>query len=136
MSAAGIVAGVGAVVLGGAALFGWSTTREPASASAPSGSAVALDGASLFVAKGCATCHDGPDSQSFMDGFPNLSDVASFASTREPGVSAEEYVAESIEDPGAFISPAFHGGVGPTTSMPGLDVTPAEVDALVAYLLE
>ncbi len=95
-----------------------------------------LDGAALFRAKGCSTCHDGPETDALIDGFPSLVDVASFAGSRRPGYSAQEYVAESIKEPGAFFSPAFHGGVGPTTQMPTLDVSDAEVDALVAYLLD
>jgi hypothetical protein len=49
-------------------------------------------------------------------------------------MSAEEYLAESIREPYVFISPAFRAG-GPTTAMPMLDVSDAEVDALVNYLL-
>ena len=136
MTSAGIVAAICAVGLGVASLIGWgttsSTTAPPASASAD---AIALDGASLFQAKGCSSCHDGPDTKSLVDGFPNLSAAASFAGSRKPGYTAEEYVAESIRSPGEFLSPAFQGGVGPANHMPTLDVSDAEVDALVAYLL-
>jgi len=133
VSNAGIVAAIGAIALGVASIIGWGSTSS-AHQSAATASAE-LDGASLFRAKGCSSCHNGPDSRSSIDGFPDLSNVASFAGSRVPGISAEDYVAESIKQPQAFISPAFHGGVGPTTSMPMLDVSGAEVDALVAYLL-
>jgi cytochrome c551/c552 len=133
VSTAGIVAAIGAITLGVASLIGWGSTS---SADPPAATArVQLDGASLFRAKGCASCHDGPDTRSFIDGFPNLTNVASFAGSRVSGMSAEDYVAESIKQPGAFISPAFQGGVGPAAFMPMLDVSGAEVDALVAYLL-
>lgn len=133
MSSGGIVAAVGAIVLGAASIVGWGPTSSKAAA--PSSPSIGLDGAALFRAKGCSSCHNGPDTRSFIDGFPDLSDAASFAGSRVPGMSAEDYIAESIKQPGAFISPAFHGGVGPTTFMPTLDVSGAEIDALVAYLL-
>jgi hypothetical protein len=50
-------------------------------------------------------------------------------------MSAEDYVGESVRTPGAFISPAFQPIGGPTEAMPLLDVSDAELDALVRYLL-
>lgn len=95
-----------------------------------------LDGAQLFQAKGCATCHPGPDTASpFGPGYPSLADAPSWAGDRRPGLSPSEYLSESIRDPGAFISPAFQGGVGPTGGMPTLEVSEAEVAAIVDYLL-
>ncbi len=117
-----------------ASIVGWGSTRPRLRLISPTAS-TELSGASLFQAKGCSSCHDGPDTKSLIDGFPNLSDVASFAGSRKPGYTADEYVAESIRSPGEFISPAFQGGIGPTDHMPTLDVSDAEVDALVAYLL-
>lgn len=94
----------------------------------------ALDGAQLFRSKGCAACHAGPDSTVEGPSFPPLTDTAAWAGERRPGMSAEEYLAESMLDPGAFVSPAFTPS-GPTTAMPRLDLTEAEVDALVDHLL-
>lgn len=94
-----------------------------------------LDGPSLFQAKGCATCHTGPDSTSAMMGFPNLRKASTWAGTRQPGQSAEQYLAESLRSPGVFISPTFEGPQGPTTGMPTLALSEAEIDVLVAYLL-
>ena len=138
MTTPGIVAAIGAIALGVASLIGWGSTSTSRDAGSTSTSATAteLDGGALFRAKGCSTCHDGPETHSLIDGFPSLADVASFAGSRRPGYSAQEYVAESIKEPGAFFSPAFHGGVGPTTQMPTLDVSDAEIDALVTYLLD
>ena len=135
MTTGGIVAAVGAVALGVASLVGWTSTSSSTSRSSASSASATFDGASLFQAKGCSTCHNGPDTHALIEGFPTLADVPSFAGSRRPGYSAEEYVAESIKEPWAFRSPAFQGGVGPTTQMPVLDVSDAEVDALVAYLL-
>ena len=64
---------------------------------------------------------------------PSLADVPEWAGTRRPGLSATDYVRESILNPPVFISPEFEES-GPT-AMPSLNLTDAEVDALVAYLL-
>lgn len=102
---------------------------EPSTASAP------VDGASLFRAKGCATCHLGPDTGPLFDGYPPLDDAVSWAGVRRPGMSAADYLAESMAAPEAFSSPAFLGGSGPSSSMPRLRLTSEEIRALVAYLL-
>lgn len=39
------------------------------------------------------------------------------------------------DTPSAFLSPAWSGG-GPTTAMPDLGLTEAEIDALVDHLLQ
>lgn len=65
---------------------------------------------------------------------PSLTNVADWAAQRKPGVSAADYVTESIINPPAFISPEFHQS-GPT-EMPSLNLTDAEVEALVSYLLD
>jgi mono/diheme cytochrome c family protein len=91
------------------------------------------DGADLFMRKGCASCHNGPETTARIGVAPSLADVREWAGTRRPGLSAADYVRESILNPPAFISPAFEES-GPT-AMPSLNLTDAEVDALVAYLL-
>ncbi len=92
----------------------------------------ALDGRALFVAKGCSSCHAGPDTHSEVNAGPPLVDVAGWAGSRRPGTDAATYVAQSIRDPAAFLSPVRNGD----TVMPTLTVTAEEVDRLVDYLLE
>ena len=43
------------------------------------------DGAQLFRAKGCATCHDGPDSTAQFVDFPSLANAPSWAGDRRSG---------------------------------------------------
>jgi mono/diheme cytochrome c family protein len=93
--------------------------------------AAALDGASLFRIKGCTSCHDGPDGASLTDTGPSLADAPSWADERVDGLSAEEYVEQSMRNPSAFISPRAMSGV----SMPLLQLSDDEIDALVDYLL-
>ena len=76
----------------------------------------------------------GPDSTAVMVDFPSLADAPSWAGERRPGLTAEQYVAESIRSPTAFISPEFRPG-GATDAMPDLHLTEAEIAAVVQYLL-
>jgi cytochrome c551/c552 len=124
-----------ALLLGAAALVTgaalWTARDDPGSgAAAPT--PLALDGASLFRAKGCASCHAGPTTAGFTDVGPSLADVATWAGTRVDGLSAEEYVRQSIVAPQAFISPEHHSRA---LQMPTLPLAPEELDALVAHLL-
>ena len=133
MSRAGRLAALAAIVATAASVVGWQTTST---VSAGTDHGPPPDGAALFTAKGCATCHDGPDTTAHFVAFPSLRNAPEWAGNRRPGMSAADYVAESIRTPSAFISPAFVGFGGPTSAMPDLAVTDAEVDALVDYLLQ
>ncbi|HUQ17816.1 MAG TPA: cytochrome c [Candidatus Saccharimonadales bacterium] len=108
------------------------TTTAPVAAPAnPAGtvSAQVAYGARLFAAKGCGGCHE--TGTVGLVG-PSLSGISRSAGTRRPGSSAEAYIRESIRRPQAFRSPlAPSNGI----EMPTLEVTDAELDALVAYLL-
>jgi cytochrome c551/c552 len=90
-----------------------------------------LDGQALFVAKGCASCHTGPDSTSEINAGPPLVDAAAWAGSRQPGTDAATYLAQSIREPAAFLSPARDGDL----VMPALAVTSDEVERLVDHLL-
>ena len=96
--------------------------------------AAGLDGAAVFQAKGCATCHMAPGAEEGFRIGPDLRSLPAVAGSRVAGRSAEEYVRESVLDPGAFAAPAPARG-GPYGPMPRLAVSPAELDALVLYLL-
>ena len=126
----GAAAASGAVVVLVASSVGWQHAAEPV---APVDTA-RLDGATLFRAKGCASCHDGPDTTG-AHGFPNLAAAPSWAGTRRDGLSARDYLAESIREPGVFRSPAFRSEGGPVDAMPLLGLNDAEIDAIVRYLL-
>ena len=105
---------------------------EPATASA--------SGAQLFVAKGCSSCHRGPagsPSSEFGTFGPSLAAAHTWAGERREGMSAEDYLADSMREPSAFISPAWNGGGGgPTTGMPQLELSSEEIASLVEYLLD
>ena len=98
-------------------------------------STAAPDGAALFHVKGCATCHEGPDTATMMGVGPSLAHADDWASIRVEGMSAHDYLAQSMRQPSAFISPAWAGPNGPTTGMPQLQLSDEEVEALVHFLL-
>ena len=135
MSPLGRWCAIGAVALAVVTIATWNRGEEEAVADGPTAvNTAAVEGAQLFRAKGCASCHDGPDGTTGFDEFPSLADAPAWAGDRREGLSAQEYIAQSIRDPGAFISPAWVGG-GPVTGMPQLGLTEAEIAAIVDYLL-
>lgn len=91
---------------------------------------VSTDGQMVLIARGCTACHTTADVQGGSVG-PNLSDLADRAAERVPGLDAEAYIRQSIQDPQAFRAPGFEH-----LHMPTLLLTDAELDAVVAYLLE
>jgi mono/diheme cytochrome c family protein len=87
-------------------------------------------GRQVYRSLGCANCHE-PNLIGQRLG-PPLDHIATVAATRRPGVSGEEYIRQSILDPGAYLVPGYQD------SMPrdlGRDLSPTDLDALVAYLL-
>jgi mono/diheme cytochrome c family protein len=50
-------------------------------------------------------------------------------------MSAADYLRESLRKPTAFVSPAFVDSGGPTSGMPDLGLSDAEIEAVVRYLL-
>jgi mono/diheme cytochrome c family protein len=124
-------------VLYAGAAFGAAALSVLATVARPDGgdAAETLDGASLFQVKGCATCHLGPDTSPIVAVGPPLVAVSSWAGDRVDGLSAEEYVEQSMRSPSAFISPEYRPTGGPNDGMPVLQLSDDEIDALVGYLL-
>jgi len=88
-------------------------------------------GRQVYRALGCASCHEGGLFNLFRPVGPPLNKVGLVGRTRVPGMSAEDYIRQSITDPGAFLVPGY------PDSMPrGLsrDLSPEDLAALVAYL--
>jgi cytochrome c553 len=88
-------------------------------------------GRQVYRALGCASCHEGSLFNLLRPVGPPLSDIGLVGRKRVPGVSAEDYILQSITDPGAFVVPGY------PDSMPrGLskDLSPEDLAALVAYL--
>jgi hypothetical protein len=85
----------------------------------------------LGVNTGCRVCHS-LDPGVVIVG-PSFDGVATAATTRVPGLTADEYLRESIVDPDAFVVHGFDPGVMLQNFNETL--TAEQVDNLVAFLL-
>jgi cytochrome c oxidase subunit II len=85
-------------------------------------------------AEPCGTCHTiaGVPGMNGAIG-PELTHVGTVAASRKPGMSAEDYLNESIVNPTAFIVPGFPPAMPPNGGDPNLD--DQKRSAIVAYLL-
>ena len=124
-----LVTAVIVVLLAGATVAVYAI--EPGSqqtTAAEESSSGSVEGETVFLTKGCTGCHS---RAGVSEGFvgPDLTSLADRAGDRVEGLSAEEYVRQSVLDPQAYIV----DGYGP--QMPVLPVDTAELDALVEYLL-
>ena len=79
----------------------------------------------------CHVCHS-LDVDEIKVG-PSLAGIATQATSRAPGMTAEEYLRESILDPDAYIVEGFPAGL----MLPDLEenLSPEQIDNLVAFLL-
>jgi cytochrome c oxidase subunit 2 len=93
-------------------------------------SAASVSGALLFQAKGCSGCHTVAGVADFASIGPNLTHLSDVAGDRVTGMSATAYVTQSIRQPRAFTVDGFGVGV-----MPTFELSDAEVEALVGFLL-
>ena len=83
----------------------------------------------------CNTCHQIEGLAAGLIG-PDLTHIATDAGTRRPGMSAEQYLRESIVDPEVFIPTGIERATaGLMTEAITSGLTDEQVDALVAYLL-
>ena len=96
-----------------------------------------LEGEALFAQTtlegqaGCSTCHS-PSPGRVIVG-PSLANIGAEAGSRVAGMSAEEYIRESILDPSAYVVEGFPDGQMP--SVWGDVLSDAQITALIDYLL-
>lgn len=89
-------------------------------------------GGELMVGKGlCLTCHTIGKSGALR--FPDLEGVGARASTRVPGLSDVEYLAQSLYEPEALIVEGFNPGM-PVINKPPIGLTDQEILCVIAYL--
>lgn len=66
------------------------------------------NGPEIFKSKGCTACHavaSIPEATGAVG--PKLDGLAKRAATRKPGMSADDYIKESVESPTAYVVPTF-----------------------------
>jgi mono/diheme cytochrome c family protein len=87
----------------------------------------------IMAAMGCGACHTiaGVEGMAGKVG-PELTHIGTIGATRKPGMSAQDYIRESIVDPNAFIAPECPTGPCVTPS----DMPPIFGDRLTAKQLE
>ncbi len=89
----------------------------------------AARGRQVYRGLDCGRCHQIAGEGSRFG--PELTHVGTVAATREPGVSAEAYIRESIVSPSAYIVPGY-----PDVMPHGLrlGISEGDLEALVTYL--
>ncbi|MEZ4660575.1 MAG: c-type cytochrome [Caldilineaceae bacterium] len=117
-----------------------ATTAETSADTAAESSPLSHDDLVVaFATGGCSGCHTIPDIQAAAGQIgPNLAGIGTTGATRIEGLSAEEYIRQSMQDPEAFIAPACPTGPCPTGVMlPNYAAVLSEdqVNNIVAYLL-
>lgn len=83
------------------------------------------------VAPGCITCHSLESGVTLVG--PSQSDVGARAETAVPGMTAEEYLRQSIVEPNAHIAEGFVEGV--MYQNYAQDLSRSQIDDLVAFML-
>ena len=114
-----------AIVLSRADFDKWVSERETA---ATAGGAEA--GKAVFADNGCGGCHEFAPAGSAAGIGPSLDELQ--AQADRAGQELEEFVRESIVEPGAYVEPDFPDAMPPAYGQLPKD----QLDALVQYLVE
>jgi mono/diheme cytochrome c family protein len=85
----------------------------------------------VYKNNGCGGCHALGSLSTGAVG-PNLTQIGSVAETREDGVSAEEYIRQSIINPNAYVVEGYQPDIMPKNF--GEVLTPENLDDLIAFL--
>ena len=107
------------------------SAATPEAALSPEAAGEAIFRAGANDAPACATCHSlDPNNNTVA---PSLVGLSTRAGSRVEGLSADEYVHQSITMPNAFVVPGYSAGV----MYPGYGekLTPEQIDDLAAYVL-
>ena len=120
-----------AIVMKPAAFEAWLKARSGGAAAPPTGTTPSntAAGAAAFKSNGCIACHTFKPAGSTATVGPDLDKVAQYA--QQAGKPLDEFVHESIVDPGAYIQPGYPNVMPPFKSLP-----PDQIDALVQYLTQ
>ena len=89
-------------------------------------------GQKVYLDKGCGGCHTIEGLSAGTVG-PNQTTIGTMAETRIPGMSAEEYILESILDPSAHLIEGYPDNVMPQNYNDLIE--PDQISDLVAFLL-
>ncbi len=87
-------------------------------------------GKQIYAKAACNTCHGAKKGERIVG--PSAYGQFEIAATRKPGISAREYLRESIENPNAFVVEGFTPGIMPQTFKQTLK--PEEIDAILDHI--
>lgn len=87
-------------------------------------------GRDLFNTNACHACHSLNAGENKVG--PALYGIWQRATTRKPGLSAQEYLRESIVEPNAFVVPNFNAGIMPATF--GKQLSEQDIADLIAFM--
>ena len=123
-----------AVVMTPADFTKWIAAQQKLAKAPPPSSGGTTDAAATFTSAGCAGCHTFAPAKSTGTIGPDLDHLTADAAKYGQGETAEQYVRESIVDPGKVVVTGYSNGIMPSTFATSL--TSAQIDALVSYLLK
>ena len=98
-------------------------------------------GAELYVSLGCAGCHGQPETPGSASLGPWLGEIAENGADRIDGMSAQDYIYESVLDPRAFVAPDCPNGPCASPSAMRADYAstlaenPQDLADILAYLM-
>lgn len=81
----------------------------------------------------CLICHTIGPSPGAKPRCPDLAGVGERAGKRRPGYTGEQYLMESLLDPGAYVVEGY-GKIMPRADQPPISLNPAEIKAAMAFL--
>ena len=105
-----------------------TSTAKTTTAAAPAPKGDPAAGKQLFAANGCGACHTYRPAGSTGKVGPDLDNLA--ADAKKANQPLEQYVAESLENPGAYVAPGYPNGVMPSFASLG----DAKIQNLVAFV--
>ena len=90
-----------------------------------------VDAKAVFT-QNCSSCHTLAAAGATGTVGPNLDNLAADAAKYAPGESEDDYIRDSIEDPGKVVVSGYPNGVMPTTF--GKSLSKGEIASLVQLL--
>jgi mono/diheme cytochrome c family protein len=109
----------------------WIAQQKQAAKAPPSSGSGPVDAKAVFT-QDCSSCHTLAAAGATGTVGPNLDNLAADAAKYAPGQSEDDYIRESIEDPGKVVVSGYANGVMPTTF--GQSLSKGEIAALVQLL--
>lgn len=117
--------------------YEFPTEYEDFTADYPEGDPVR--GAELYTLNyGCAGCHGQPDDPSWQGTGPWVGQLEDVAADRVPGYTAEQYIYESILNPGAYVVEGYTDGLMPRDFAQRMGLTeesPQDLADIMAFIL-